>query len=85
VELLHWSVFGRYDFIRNRQQPLVSSPSDLGNQNQVSAGVRYTIAYTNRDEVALHAEYATNTERGIGNNGSDVKTNVVFLGVDFLY
>jgi len=85
VDLLHWGVFGRYDFIRNRQQPLASSPSDLGNQNQITAGVRYTIAYTNRDEVALHAEYATNVERGIGVNGSDVRTNILFLGVDFLY
>jgi hypothetical protein len=82
---LHWGLFTRYDFIRNKQQPLLSSPSNLGNQNQVTAGVRYTFAYTNRDEVALHGEYATNVERGIGVNGLDVRTNIVFFGVDFLY
>jgi hypothetical protein len=85
VDLLHWGLFARYDFIRNKQQPLIAAPSNLGDQNQVTAGVRYTFAYTNRDEVALHTEYATNVEKGIGVNGLDVRTNIVFFGVDFLY
>jgi hypothetical protein len=85
VDLLHWGLFTRYDFIRTKNQPLLSSPANLGNQDQLTAGVRYTFAYTNRDEVALHVEYATNNERGVGDNGLDVRTNIYFVGVDFLY
>ena len=85
TDLLHWGVFGRYDFIRNIHQPLVADPSNLGDQDQMSAGVRYTFAYTNRDEVALHLEYATNNERGVGDAGLNVRTNIIFVGVDFLY
>jgi hypothetical protein len=83
--MLHWGLFARYDFIRNRDQPLLVAPSNLGDQDQVSVGARYTFAYTNRDEVALHVEYATNNEQGVGANGLSMRTNVVFLGVDFLY
>jgi hypothetical protein len=85
TELLHWGVFGRYDFIRNIHQPLLADPSNLGDQDQLTVGVRYTFAYTNRDEVAMHLEYATNNERGVGDGGLDMRTNVIFVGVDFLY
>jgi hypothetical protein len=47
--------------------------------------VRYTIAYSNRDEVGFHVEYATNTTKGMGADGGDVRASTLFLGVDFLY
>jgi hypothetical protein len=84
-DLLHWSVFGRYDWIRNKQQPLAAAPTNLNDQDQMTVGVRYTIAYSNRDEVGFHVEYATNRTKGIADDGSDVRANTVFLGVDFLY
>ncbi len=34
VDLLHWSVFGRYDMIRNQNQLLIASPSNYNDQNQ---------------------------------------------------
>jgi hypothetical protein len=85
IELLHWGLFTRYDMIRNQQQPLIASPTDLGDQNQITAGVRYTIAYSNRDEVGFHIEYGTNRQRGVGVDGADVRTSSLFMGVDFLY
>jgi hypothetical protein len=85
IDLLHWGVFGRYDFIRNINQPLIASPTNLGDQDQETVGVRYTFAYSNRDEVGLHVEYATNNEKGIASNGGDVRTSIIFVGVDFLY
>jgi hypothetical protein len=85
VDLLHWGLFTRYDVIRNKDQPIIGTPSNLGDQNQITAGVRYTIAYSNRDEVGIHVEYATNRQRGMGADGGDVRTSTLFLGVDFLY
>jgi len=85
VDLLHWGLFTRYDVIRNQQQPLIATPSNLGDQNQITAGVRYTIAYSNRDEVGFHIEYGTNRQRGVGVDGGDVRVGSLFLGVDFLY
>ena len=85
AHLVHWSVFGRYDMIRNQQQPLMSSPSNYGNQDQWTLGVKYTIAYSIRDEVALHAEVSTDKARGVGFDGLDQRTDNVLLGVDFVY
>jgi hypothetical protein len=85
THLLRWSVFGRYDMIRNQQQPLIATPSNYGNQDQYTVGVRYNIAYSVRDEVALHAEVSTDNARGMGFEGLDQRTDNILLGVDFVY
>ena len=85
TDLLHWGIFGRYDLIRNQQQPVAGTPKSLNDQDQIAAGVRYTIAYSNRDEVGFHVEYASNRAKGVGADGTDMRTNTLFLGVDFLY
>jgi hypothetical protein len=85
TELLHWGVFGRYDLIRNQDQPVPGSPKNLNDQDQITAGVRYTFAYTNRDEVGLHFEYSTNLAKGVASDGSNVRSSTLFFGVDFLY
>ena len=82
---MHWGLFTRYDVIRNKDQPIPGTPSNLGDQNQITVGVRYTIAYSNRDEVGIHVEYGTNRERGTGAAGLDVRSSLLYLGVDFLY
>ena len=84
-DLLHWGIFARYDLIRNQNQPVTLSPSTLNDQDQFAAGVRYTIRYTHRDEVGFHLEYSTNRSKGVAFDGSDVRTNAILLGVDFLY
>jgi hypothetical protein len=85
VDLLHWSVFGRYDVIRNQNQPLIAAPSNYDNQDQWTLGVRYTIAYSIRDEVALHAEISSDNAKGIGAGGLDQRTDAIMFGVDFVY
>jgi len=84
-ELLHWGIFGRYDFIRNQNQPVSATPSNYNNQDQWTLGARYTIAYSIRDEVALHAEVSSVKVRGIGYAGLDQRTDNIMLGVDFTY
>jgi hypothetical protein len=85
VDLLHWSVFGRYDMIRNQNQPLITAPSNYGDQNQWTVGMIYTIAYSIRDEVALHAEVSSNKAKGVGYAGLDQRTDNIMFGVDFVY
>jgi hypothetical protein len=85
TDLLHWSVFGRYDVIRNQNQPLVTAPSNFGDQNQWTVGVVYTIAYSIRDEVALHAEISSDKAKGVGYAGMDQRTDSIMFGVDFAY
>jgi hypothetical protein len=85
ADMLHWSLFARYDLIRNQNQPSSQSPSNYNNQDQYTLGVVYTIAYSIRDEVALRAEVASDRLRGTGFEGLDQRTQTVFLGVDFAY
>lgn len=85
TNLLHWGIFGRYDLIRNQDQPVTGTAKNLNDQDQITAGIRYTFAYTNRDEVGLHLEYSTNLAKGVASDGSDVRTGTLFFGVDFLY
>jgi hypothetical protein len=85
ADLLHWSVFGRYDLIRNQTQPLSSTPSNYNDQNQWTIGAIYTIAYSIRDEVALHAEISSDKAKGVGAGGLDQRTDSIMFGVDFVY
>jgi hypothetical protein len=85
VDLLHWSLFGRYDVIRNQNQPLIAAPSNYNDQNQWTLGVIYTIAYSIRDEVALHAEVSSDDAKGVGFGGLDQRTSAIMFGVDFVY
>jgi hypothetical protein len=84
-ELLHWAVFGRYDVIRNQKQPIVAAPSNYNNQDQWTLGLRYTVAYSVRDEVAFHGEVSSDNVRGIGVAGLDQRVSSIMLGVDFAY
>lgn len=84
-DLLHWGVFGRYDMIRNSQQPVSTDPSDLNDQSQITGGIKYTFNYNNRAEYALHAEYQTGTAKKVASDGSDVQSSTVFLGIDFAF
>ncbi len=85
VDLMHWSVFARYDVIRNQNQPLIAAPSNYNDQNQWTLGMKYTIAYSIRDEVALHAEVSSDKAKGVGYGGLDQRTDHILVGVDFVY
>jgi len=85
TDLLHWSVFGRYDLIRNQNQPLIATASNYNDQDQWTLGMVYTIAYSIRDEVALHAEISSDKAKGVGFGGLDQRTDAIMFGVDFVY
>jgi hypothetical protein len=85
TNLLHWGLFGRYDIIRNTTQPVAADPKTLNDQDQVTAGVKYTINYNNRAEYALHAEYSSNLMKGVAFDGADVRARTMFLGIDFAF
>jgi hypothetical protein len=85
TDLLHWGIFGRYDIIRNQNQPLSTAPSNYNNQDQWTLGARYTIAYSIRDEVAFHGEISSDKVKGIGIGGLDQRVDNIMLGVDFTY
>jgi hypothetical protein len=85
ADLLHWSLFGRYDIVRNQNQPLLAAPKDYNNEDQWTLGVIYTLSYSIRDEVAFHAEVSSNKVKGIGYAGLDQRTDSIMLGVDFAY
>ena len=44
-----------------------------------------TIAYSIRDEVALHAEISSDKAKGVGAGGLDQRTDSIMFGVDFVY
>ena len=85
ADLLHWGLFGRYDLIRNSDQPIPGTPKDFNDQDQLTGGIKYTLNYNNRAEYALHAEYQTNRMKKIASDGSDVRANTVFFGIDFAF
>lgn len=85
TDLLHWGIFGRYDIIRNQNQPVIATPSNYNDQDQWTLGLRYTLAYSIRDEVAFHGEVSSDKIKGVGPAGLDQRTDKIFLGVDFAY
>jgi len=64
---------------------LIAAPSNYNDQDQWTLGVIYTIAYSIRDEVALHAEVSSDNAKGIGAGGLDQRTDAIMFGVDFVY
>jgi hypothetical protein len=81
---LHWTIFGRYDLIRNSQQP-TEVMKDLNDQDQYTLGLKYTLAFLNRDEYALHLEYSTNRMKHMAADGTDLKADTFFAGIDFAF
>lgn len=79
------TLFGRADAIRNRQQANPTTPKTFRDEDAYTVGVRHTIEYSTRAEFALHAEYSTRKTRDGADDGSDLRTKSVFLGVDFAY
>jgi hypothetical protein len=84
VEGLHWSLFARYDAIRNSKQP-TDVPKDTGDQDQFTVGTKYTLAFFNRNEYAIHLEYSTNRMKRAAFDATDQRTSSLFGGIDFAF
>jgi hypothetical protein len=82
---LKTTVFARYDFIRNQNQGLPEAAKNFNDEDAETFGVRHTFNFTNRAEYALHAEFTTMRTKLAADDGSDVRNNTFFLGIDFAY
>ena len=76
--------FQRDEFVRMSQQALASNPSDLGNLNVYTFGVRWYPIMSSRAGFALHGEYSWLKQRKTAPvTGTDVTSNTLFFGTDF--
>jgi hypothetical protein len=82
---LRTTVFGRYDVIRNHTQGVAENPRNLNDEDAETIGLRHTFNFTNRTEYALHAEFSSKRTALAAADGSDVKNNTLFLGIDFAF
>jgi len=83
--MLQTTVFFRWDLIRNLHQAVPGTPRDVNDEDGYTVGVRYTIAFTSRAEIALHAEYSTVQMKRVADNDRDVTKHTAFLGADFAF
>jgi hypothetical protein len=82
---LPFVVFGRFDFVRNRDQALAVHAPDFNDQTTCSIGVKHTFEYTTRTEYALVVNYSlTQTKQG-ASDGSDLDHHSVFSGITLAF
>jgi hypothetical protein len=75
---------GRYETVRMSQQGQTGTPSDLGNIDAYSAGLRWYPIMFARAGLSWHTEVSTVRTRGSAfSTGDDVWTTSVFSGLDF--
>ena len=82
---LRTTVFGRYDVIRNHTQGVAENPRNLNDEDAETIGLRHTFNFTSRAEYALHAEFSSKRTKLAAADGSDVRNNTLFLGIDFAF
>ena len=77
---------GRYEAIRMQQQVLASNPSNFGNIDSGTAGMRFYPFLSSRAGFALHGEYSWLRQRGAAQvTGNDLTSSSVLLGLDFAF
>jgi hypothetical protein len=78
-------IFGRFDFVRNRDQALPTVARDFNDQTAYSVGLKYTFEYTTRAEYALVVNYSlTQTKQGAP-DGSDLTRHSLWTGIAFAF
>ena len=82
---LKTTVFGRHDMIRNHTQGVPDNPQNLNDKDAETIGLRHTFNFTHSAEYALHAEFSTMRTKLAAVDGSDVRNNTLFLGIDFAF
>jgi len=87
---------GRYEAIRMSQQGNPLNPSNMGNLDALTFGIRWYPFMTTRLGFAINPEYSVVRSRGITDNlfagswspsfnNADVKSSSIFLGFNFEY
>lgn len=78
-------IFLRYDLVKTSQQGVLTNPSDLGDQDAPTIGWRHTFVFSNHSETALHLEYSNLRTKKTAFDGTDVRAQTYFVGIDFAY
>jgi hypothetical protein len=76
---------GRYELVRMSQQALPDFPSDLGNTDVFTIGLRYYPFINSRAGLAWHSEYSTGRTKLTSDTGQDQRNNSFFSGLDFAF
>jgi len=76
---------GRYELVRMSQQALADSPSDLGNVDVFTIGLRYYPFINSRVGLAWHTEYSSARIKKTSDTGQDQRNNSFFSGLDFAF
>ena len=82
---LDLALFSRYDWVRNTRQALDDVAKDLGDEDAVTGGLRYTVSYSDRAEVAWHVEFTARRTRRVAADGLDLAAKTFFSGLDFAF
>lgn len=77
--------FGRYDMIRHGQQPMEELAKSFGDQDALTAGMRYTFSFSSRADVAWHVEFTDLRTKLVGPGGLDLTAKQFFTGIDFAF
>jgi hypothetical protein len=83
----NWVVYGRWERITTTQSGLDTVPQNEGDLTALTLGVRYTIEFSNRADVALVLEgsQVTNTVNSSTVYGTKPKGTTVLAGIDFAF
>jgi hypothetical protein len=79
-------LINRYELVRMSQQAFSSNPSNLGNTDVLTFGVRYYPFISSRAGFAYHAEYAIIWQKGASPvTFSNLATSSLLFGFDFAF
>ena len=87
VPNFNWIVYGRWERITTTQAGTDTTPKSEGDLTALTLGVRYTLEFSNRADVALVLEgsQVTNTVNGDALNNMKPKGTTVLAGIDFAF
>jgi hypothetical protein len=79
-------LINRYELVRMSQQAFVSNPSNLGNADVLTFGMRYYPFISSRAGFAYHAEYAIIWQKGASPvTFTNTSTSSLLFGFDFAF
>ena len=82
---LPFVLFGRYDFVRNRDQAVPARPREFNDQTAYSIGLKHTFEFTTRAEYALVVNYSLSQTKQGAPDGSDLTHHSLWTGINFAF
>ena len=78
-------LFGRFDFIRNRDQAVPMQTRTFNDQTAYSVGLKHTFEFTTRAEYALVVNYSLSQTKQGAPDGSDLTRHSLWTGITFAF